>query len=658
MRLQKPKRSKITPLLIAFCFIFLLHRAHHLLDPVQPDELPAVDPELMYGRYPQPDDPFLFLPCTDRTLPPALDDATPKATWANLFDPNPSHWNWGNKSTAQTANQQDPHAGRGIYLCGYLDVPLDYGNKSDTRIVRQAVTKYQVSGLARADGSSPSTAGKKSERTIVIEPGGPGGSGTEFAWRGAEPVTERFSDGQFDVLGWDPRGVNATQPAISCFPYNANRDHWSLLTGQYREALASPREQLEIADAMNDAVFKACLEMHGDIPRFLSTTLVARDLEELRKAIGEPELTGYLVSYGTGIGQTYAALFPDSVGRMILDGTEYVKDHRILGGFGFTALDNGTDAWNDGFIGECIAAGPDQCALAKQHGKQPTTVKGLSQRMQTLIQSLLERPIPGYTESGGPSLITYSALVQATYGSMYNAKSWPALAEMLAQLEEGNATLAATYLDKNFWEYDPTLPCAADRKPSSEELGTLVICADAYDAPLPTNGLDWWDSLWANMTERSWIAGNSRFFNVFPCQQFIKYWPKPSEVYRGDLSQKLKNPILLLAETHDPATPLRNGRRLLEEMGQNARLVAHHGYGHSSRDTSNCTEAISRAYIMNGTVPVEQETACYANDKPYRYNKSASASLTGTGRMEGHEAIAMWREHLRELGVWNPELLP
>lgn len=282
-----------------------------------------------YGRFPRPDDPFKFLPCTNTTTPPALDDTNHQQSWAGLFDPDPRHWSWGNKYNTT----DDPYAARGIYLCGYLDVPLDYLNKSETRITRLAVTKYQVSGLARLDGSSPPGAGSKSERTLVLEPGGPGGSGISMAWSSSEQLTQRFTDGAFDTLGWDPRGVNASQPAIACYPYDADRDRWSMLTGLHRQESADPDTLLRWADAMNNATFHACFEKYGDLGRFMTTTLVARDLEEIRKALREPQLTGYLVSYGTGIGQTYVNMFPDSAGRVVLDGTEYVRDHRLLGGF-------------------------------------------------------------------------------------------------------------------------------------------------------------------------------------------------------------------------------------------------------------------------------------------------------------------------------------
>ncbi|KAM0813063.1 hypothetical protein AB5N19_13054 [Seiridium cardinale] len=605
------------------------------------DDLPSVKTS-PYGSFPASDDLFRFIPCTSISVPPALEDSDPGKSWSALFDPNPAHWSWGAPQTNETGIPEsvDPYAGRGIYLCGWLDVPLDYTNKSDHRITRLAVTKFQVSGLAHVEVSSQNpNAGKKSERTLVVEPGGPGGSGTGLIWRAAEDDARRFTDGKYDILGWDPRGVNTSLPAISCFPYDADRDHWLLKMYQSRKTSPSPRAQLEFVDALYESILHGCWEQHGDLGRFMGTSFVARDLEEIRKALREDELTGYL----------YANMFPDSVGRMILDGTEYVRDHRLLAGFGWTALDNGTDAWHDGFLGECVNAGPEHCALAKPREGKEVSLKALDERMQTLLESLAERPVPAYTKANGPSLITYSQLVFSLYSAMYNAATWPAVAQMLYELEAGNSTLAATFIQR--WEYDPTKPCPlAPSRPSTEELGIIVICADAWDAPQP-DGLDWWLELWDNMTTKSWIAGDLRFSTGISCRHFADYWPKPAEAYRGDLNNTLKNPVLLIAETYDPATPLRNGRRLLNEMGKNARLIAHHGYGHSSRDRSDCTDSIAKAFILNGTVPEEAETACYANEKPYMYGKKKAGTAQLSGDEEPWDPVADWHEHVEEMAT-------
>ncbi|KAL1837610.1 hypothetical protein VTJ49DRAFT_3571 [Mycothermus thermophilus] len=614
----------------------------------------SADSTSPYGKFPVQGDPFRFIPCTGETVLPPLDDQTAEQTWAARFDPNPDHWSWGTPQNledteAVAATSTDPYAGRGIYLCGYLDVPLDYTNDSEIRIVRLAVTKYQVSGLAKVGDGANATAGRRSERTIVINPGGPGGSGIYYVWCSAETFSQRFSAGKFDVLGWDPRGVNASLPRIECFPHDATRDRWLVPTSLHYRVAADRREQLEFADAMNAAIMRACWERHGDLGRFLGTGLVAHDLEQIRLALGEDELTGYLVSYGTGIGQTYAALFPDSVGRLILDGTEYVRDHRLRGGFGWTALDNGTDAWRDGFLGECINAGPQYCELAKSvtGGALPTR-EDLEERIEWLLSKLADHPIPAYHDSRGPTLVTYSALVDVLYSTMYNPLSWPLIAGVLAELEAGNPGPAANILDGSLWWHDPQAPCPlAPPRGSDYEQGFLVICADQYDATEPDD-LDWWLDLWGSMTNKSWIAGNSRLYTVLPCRHFLEYWPDPVGVYRGDLNHTLRNPVLLVAETYDPATPLRNGKRLLQEMGRNARLIVHHGYGHSMRDTSNCTETIAREYILHGKLPEEQETDCYADEKPYLYGVQQHR-VAAISPLAAQDPFEVWREHLAEI---------
>ncbi|EQL03082.1 protease [Ophiocordyceps sinensis CO18] len=129
-------------------------------------------------------------------------------------------------------------------------------------------------------------------------------------------------------------------------------------------------------------------------------------------------------------------------------------------------------------------------------------------------------------------------------------------------------------------------------------------------------------------------------------------------VFRGDLNHTLRNPVLLIAETYDPATPLRNGRRLLAEMGRaNARLVAHHGYGHSSRDASRCTDAIARAWVRDGVLPDALETACFADEKPYRYPDDVNKKPAAAGEPRD-PVLTLWDHHLAHLALHNPSLLP
>jgi hypothetical protein len=137
------------------------------------------------------------------------------------------------------------------------------------------VTNYQVSGLTPLHSRDvSSTADQKSSCTLNIEPGGLGWSGTDYVWEATQEVTKRFSNGQFDVLGWDPRGVNISLPTMACYPEDTLRDRWTLLTRQHRQ-VTNPMDQLQIVDAMNDTIYYSCLQKVGDLGRVISTALEA-----------------------------------------------------------------------------------------------------------------------------------------------------------------------------------------------------------------------------------------------------------------------------------------------------------------------------------------------------------------------------------------------
>ena len=167
----------------------------------QPVKRSSPGKESPYGTFPDPEDPFHFVPCTYNLTIPELDAKDPVSDWTGSWNPDPETWEWVER--------------RGINLCGYLDTPLDYTNSSDDRIARLSVVKYRAGASA-----NETNLGQKSERTILFNPGGPGSSGTSDMRNGAGSfLSDELSDGQFDVLGWDPRGVLGSLPSISCYPY-------------------------------------------------------------------------------------------------------------------------------------------------------------------------------------------------------------------------------------------------------------------------------------------------------------------------------------------------------------------------------------------------------------------------------------------------------
>ncbi|WWD16924.1 hypothetical protein CI109_101356 [Kwoniella shandongensis] len=430
-------------------------------------------------------------------------------------------------------------------------------------------------------------------------------------WNKGKRFGEMYTDGQLDVLGFDPRGVNLSSPSISCFPHDAYRDRWRWLVQSWPEV--SGYDTLNRMDAINEATLRACEDKYGDIPRFLTTAFVARDVDAIREALGEDTLTAFMVSYGTGIGQTYAQMFPDRVGNVALDGMEFVRDGWTPWGWSVTSLDNVTDAFEDGLIGECVRAGPKGCALAMDELQSDDVYESareaLSSKVHTLIQSTKQRPISGVS-SQGAGIVSYENLVEWLYHLLYQPPNWKSGVQALAELENGNATLVLEEFHKTLWTFDPSKKRSS---PQSSELEMMVLCGDSADAE--QKSLAWWKDLHVNMTAKSWISGSSRLSATLPCRHFK--W-QPAEIYRGGFNNTLRNPLLLIGGPYDPATPLRNGRRLAKEMGNNARMLVHHGYGHSSaRDLSACSNAVIQAYILNGTVPQTAEVHCHADKKPF-----------------------------------------
>lgn len=391
------------------------------------------------------------------------------------------------------------------WKCGSIKVPYDYNNKSDTRTMQIETVLFQV-GKERAN------------HTIVVNPGGPGGSGVAYAWSSAEKISSNYTDSQYDVLGFDPRGVNASVPHVSCYPNYGYSDRTAPLGSFYREK-GDKRADLELYDALNEAQMKACREKYGDIPAYLTTALVARDMDTIRAALKEDQLYYYGVSYGTGLGQTYTQLYPDRVGRMLLDGLENVRDGRTTAGFGTAALYDIVRAYNDGFIGECIRAGPKGCSLANKPSTNETdTVPGLQSRLETIFTALINRPISATHPEVGPGLIRYKDLIGVLYGALYNAATWPDLAHAISSYEShGNATDLLYKVERSTFSADPA-KCPIEPTKVSGDSGIMTICGDSYDAEHPA--LEWYQDLWKEMTERQFIGGDGRFLDILPCRHF------------------------------------------------------------------------------------------------------------------------------------------
>ena len=193
------------------------------------------------------------------------------------------------------------YAKQGPFQCGTVQVPLDYDSPNGATI-SLAVIRLQATDPAHRIGS------------LLLNPGGPGGSGVDYVL-GAGPFL--YTDevrARFDLVGFDPRGI-ARSTALRCF---GNDRQWAPLFLPIAFPSNPAEEQLWMdADLYLDS---ACAQRGGRIADHMSTANVARDLDVLRQAVGDAKLNYAGVSYGTFLGQTYANMFPNRIRTMIIDG--------------------------------------------------------------------------------------------------------------------------------------------------------------------------------------------------------------------------------------------------------------------------------------------------------------------------------------------------
>ena len=307
---------------------------------------------------------------------------------------------------------------RSGFDCGRVQVPLDHDQPGGDQISLS---------LIRLPASSPS----RRIGSLFLNPGGPGGSGVEFARDIAKfmPLEIRA---RFDIVGFDPRGIGESTP-LRCFDTFA--ESVAVLPAfSFPVTTEQEREQR----AANRTLAAACAEHAGPILNHMSTADVARDLDALREAVGDSRLSYVGFSYGSILGQTYANLFPHRVRALVIDGvvdpiawtTGYGAANRRLPFSTRIGSAVGSQATLDEFFRLCDLAGPD-CALAGD----------ASGRFAALAARLREKPLeiidPG---TGQPFPLTYDLLISATLGALYQPESWPELAALLADVHAQAST--------------------------------------------------------------------------------------------------------------------------------------------------------------------------------------------------------------------------
>ncbi|KAF8599714.1 alpha/beta-hydrolase [Ceratobasidium sp. AG-I] len=494
--------------------------------------------------------------------------------------------------------------------CAFLDVPRDYSNpmNNDTVSIFMRMLPAKVSADKRLG-------------TILTNPGGPGGSGSAFVARAGEGLS-KIVEGRYDILGFDPRGVNLTGPSTGCFSAEAKALHMD-----YKEQLLgapfpprntnTQRASVAQLSAIQMSHNAACAKNgNHEMLESVGTASVVQDMIRIVEALGEDGLNYWGYSYGTILGSTFAAMKPDLVKRMVLDGVSnaesYFNDVLQWGRDGITE----THKTLTGFLSTCADAGPQYCAFAvpiNTLGIAETT-ESLRKRLNAVYARLNDQPMVVADSSAGPGALTASDLQVLLLSILYAPAYWSTAAQILAQVEQGNATAAyswvyAPYTEITSQPYTQNIYNRSMQSYFTREAVRPILCGDAA----PNNiSVEDYDNYFREMGEigpfgEQWafVTGSCRGWSFRANQRYTGPWTTEARL------KKTRFPILFLSLDADPVTPLSSAIKMSGGFGNDsATLLIQQGYGHSSvAHPSLCTLKNVRDYFTNGIVP-ENGTHC------------------------------------------------
>jgi pimeloyl-ACP methyl ester carboxylesterase len=443
------------------------------------------------------------------------------------------------------------------FECADLDVPIDY-EKISTGTFKISVLRYLAQKPSKRIGS------------LIVNPGGPGASGVDYAYNAEYIFSPDITD-RYDIVGFDPRGVSRSVP-ITCYndqetDANYASDSKPDSTAEFKQAIADTKVFLQ-----------KCFNKNEHLTAF-STANAARDMDILRQALGDKKLNYMGKSYGTYMGALYATLFPNMIGRVVLDGAvdptisnfEQTKTQAL-------GFDNALKA----FITNCLSR--KDCPL---HG----TVEQATDQLLKIWHSAETNPLP-LSNKRDRRTVTESLLVIGTASALYDsAEGWPDLRKAITQAIAGRGDayiqLADLYTGR---QSDGTYPN------NEFDSGAIISCLDFADNRSPQEIRK--DA--AAVAKVAPVFGPYIAYGGLTCKYFTA--PKPVEVKKT----KTSAPIVIIGTTGDPATPYAWAKGLAKLL-PNSDLLTFVGDGHTGQGRGNaCIDDAVDAYFLRGILPAEK----------------------------------------------------
>lgn len=475
------------------------------------------------------------------------------------------------------------------FECATVPAPLDYDRPRGVQIAISLV-RLPAAEPGRRIGS------------LLLNPGGPGGSGVDFARAVAHDLAPEVR-ARFDIVGFDPRGINRSTP-LRCF--DTLEEAVAVLPPfAYPESPAEERRQ-RVSD---DRLAAACGRHGGAIRDHMSSADAARDMDLLRDRLGDRKLTYLGYSYGSLLGQNYANLFPSRVRALVIDAvvdpvawaTGHGRDARTVPvGTRIGSADGARRTLGE-FFRLCDAAGAG-CAFS---GDASRRYAALAQRLRGHPATIVD-PFTGETLT-----FTYNDLIAVTLGALYTAQIWPDLAFFLADVQR---QVSPSALGRRLAAMRAKLGLAApaqEEYPNGVEGSPGVTCSDTIN---PRSFADWRRSA-DRAAQRHGYFG--RIWNW--AWSVCRSWPSSAgqDRHLGPWTARTSAPVLVVGNYFDPATRYQ-GAVAAARLLPNSRLLSYAGWGHGAYFIAgnSCVDSNVTRYLLTGRVPAAG-TVCQPQGSPF-----------------------------------------
>jgi pimeloyl-ACP methyl ester carboxylesterase len=478
-------------------------------------------------------------PTGSGTAVPAIPAAPPPVTLAGYY---------AQKLSWQTCAKK--------FQCARLLVPFDYSRPAWLRF-SLPVIRLRATDPAKRTGS------------LVINPGGPGASGISYALQAQGDISATVR-ARFDVVGFDPRGVGGSEPAVHC------------MTGpqldRYFATDDSPANPAQLATIVSESRLFAsgCERGSGPLLPYVGTQNAARDMDVLRAALGDRKLTYLGKSYGTYLGTWYAQLFPSHVRALVLDGA---IDPDASPFSMNTVQSEGFEVALRSFAADCMTRAT--CPLG--HGGNVNA--GIA-RLQALITRATSHPL--INDLGDGQSANGAILLNGVVTGLYSKGYWPTLRSALQAAFTGDGTLLIDLGD---------LLYERSAGGSYSNLADANTAVDCLDRPW-SRELTAWNSAAAAAAKAAPQFGQAIMWGSLPCA----YWPVTSPALPA-IRAVGAPPILVVGNARDPATPYRWAVALAGDLASGV-LLGWNGDGHTAYMMgSSCVDGIVNRYLLSLAVP-------------------------------------------------------